>query len=251
MKILVETENCNFENHYLIEASANSVINITLEIPKIVSRQSKKPVIDALTQLIHSELSKFKWIIVGSILVDFLWYLNGVERQETDKVGDLDNIAKPIQDALSGPNGIIVDDSQIGALYNYWLSRNELLSDNVLCISIKFNNDYVLPKNNLKFVQYSNAMCIPVNIDMASIKDAIVAKIIIKSRLRLRKAAKKIKDLGSDIDRYFVCSEHDYHRTRLNLFPDNQILTISQLNEHCIKLGMTIKDFIAFFRPIK
>jgi len=251
MKIAIETENCDFDNFYLIEESADSIVKIKLEIPTIVSRQSRKETVDNLIELIHQELSKFQWIIVGSILVDFIWYLNAVERQETDKIGDLDNISKPIQDALSGINGIIVDDSQIGGLYTYWQSRNGITQDNILYIHVKFNNDYVLFKKNLKFIQYNKAICLPLNIDTAILKDLLVAKIIIKSRLRLRKAAEKIITLGSDIDRYFVCSEYDFHRTRLNGFPNKQILTLAQLNEFCENSGMTIANFLDFFRSRK
>lgn len=251
MQITIETENCDFDNFYLIEESADSVVKIKLDIPTIISRQSRKQTVDNLIGLIHQELSKFQWIIVGSILVDFIWYLNAVERQETDKIGDLDNISKPIQDALSGINGIIVDDSQIGGLYTYWQSRNNLTQDNILYINIKFNNDFVLFKKNLKFIQYNNAICLPLNIDTTNMKDLIVAKIIIKSRLRLRKAANKIKMLGSDIDRYFVCSEYDFHRTRLNGFPNSQILTLVQLNGLCQNLGITVTKFLAFFRSTK
>lgn len=239
MQINIETENCDFDNFYLIEKSAESVVKIRLDFPIIISRQSRKQTFNNLIGLIHQELSKFQWIIVGSILVDFVWYLNAVERQETDKIGDLDNISKPIQDALSGIKGIIVDDSQIGGLYTYWQSRNNLSNDNILYITIKFNNDFVLFKRNLKFIQYNNAICLALNIDINNLKDLIVAKIIIKSRLKLRKAAGKIKTLGADMDRVFVCSEYDFHRTRLNGFPNNQILTLVQLNDLCQASGLT------------
>lgn len=157
MKIQVETVNCTLHKYYDIEEFADSQIKITLRFDKIISRQSRKASIDQLSALIKSELSQFKWIIVGSILVDLTWYLNAVERQETDKIGDIDNITKPIIDSLSGEKGIFIDDSQINGLYSSWMTRNDIYEDNVLVIQIKFNNDYVLYKENLKFVQYSNA----------------------------------------------------------------------------------------------
>jgi hypothetical protein len=251
MQITIETENCDFQNFYCIEESADSSIKIRLDFQTIVSRQSRKEVIDGLIKLIHRELNKFEWIIIGSVVVDFLWYLNAVERQETDKVGDLDNISKPIQDALLGPSGILVDDSQIGGLYTYWQSRNNLVADNILYITIKFNNDYVLLKKDLKFIQYNKAICLPVNIETTSIHDLILAKILIKSRLQSRKAAKKIKLKGADVDRYFVCSEYDFHRTRLNAFPTNQIMTLEQLNLICISSGLTFKQLRRFFSLTK
>ena len=251
MQIKIETENCDFENHYLIEESADSVIKIRLDFPVIVSRQSRKEVVDKLIALIRRELSKFKWIIIGSVVVDLLWYLNATERQETDKVGDLDNISKPIQDALLGPDGILVDDAQIGGLYTYWQSRNNLYTDNILYVTVKFNNDYVLLKENLKFIQYAKAICLPLNIDERSLDDIIVAKVLIKSRLIYRKTADNIKLKGGDVDRYFVCSEYDFHRTRLNAFPANQIITIEQLNLMSKGAGLSFRKLRNFFNSKK
>jgi hypothetical protein len=74
MKIQVETVNCTLHKYYDIEEFADSQIKITLRFDKIISRQSRKASIDQLSALIKSELSQFKWIIVGSILVDLTWY---------------------------------------------------------------------------------------------------------------------------------------------------------------------------------
>ncbi|WP_338648532.1 RusA family crossover junction endodeoxyribonuclease [Flavobacterium sp. KS-LB2] len=242
MKIQVETENCNLQKYYNIEEFADSQIKITLRFDKIISRQSRKTSIDKLSGLIQSELSKFKWIIVGSILVDLTWYLNAVERQETDKIGDIDNITKPIIDSLSGENGVFVDDSQIGGLYSYWITRNDIYEDNVLVIQIKFNNDYVLYKENLKFIQYSNATCMPLNIDLNSKKDLFVAKILIASRNKLRKAASIIKSKGTNVDKYFVCSEYEFHRTRLSGFNSKSILTTDQVNKAIKNVNIKFSD---------
>jgi Holliday junction resolvase RusA-like endonuclease len=250
MKVSIETENCNRNSFYLFEESANSSIRIELNIPTIISRQSRKHVIDTFVNLIQIELNKFDWIIVGSVTVDFLWYLNAVERQETDKIGDLDNISKPIVDSLIGPKGILVDDSQIGGLYTYWQSRNNPMNDNILQIEIKFINDYVLNKKNLMFIQYSKAICLPVNLDISSINNIIAAKVLVKSRLRQRKVAERAKRFKANIDRYFVCSEFDFHRTRLNAFSTEQIISIEALNSLYCGLGITWRKVRQFFYSI-
>lgn len=248
MTIEIETFNCDYQNYYKILEAADSEIKITLRFNKIVSRQSRKESIDNLTKLIHSELLKFEWIIVGSILVDLTWYLNTVERQETDKVGDIDNITKPIIDSLSGEKGVFVDDSQIGGLYSCWISRNDLYNDNVLVIQIKFNNDYVLYKKNLKFVQYNNAACLPLNIDMDQKKDLLAAKMILIMRNRSRKLAAKAKVTGFNIDRYFVCSEYDFHRTRLGGFNGADIITTEHVNKALLRLRIKWSEIREIFK---
>lgn len=196
----------------------------------------------------QEELSKFDWIIAGSVNVELLWYINAVQRQETDKIGDIDNISKPIQDGLVGPNALLIDDSQIGSLYTYWMSRSDVGAHDIVKLSISFNNDTVLEKKNLKFIQYHNAICIPVNIDESNLTDFLIAKMLISSRKLQRRAARKIQSLGANADRYLVCSTYDFHRTRLNTFPTSSILSIDQLNTKAINAGLTTKHYYDLLR---
>ena len=244
MNIKVDTENCNFENHFLIEESADSKIILNIEMNKIASLQSRKQKRDQITTLIQKELSKFKWIISGNVVVEFAWYLNAVERQETDKIGDIDNISKPIQDALTGSKGIIIDDAQIGGLYSFWMSRNEMISDNFLKIGIQFNNDETLEKKNLKFIQYDKAICMPLNFDGNDIKRLFLCKIILNAKKRTRKVAERIKRKGYNLDHSLKLSSWDFHRTRLGGFDNNDVLTLNEFNLLCEKQGLTFKMLI-------
>lgn len=246
MKISIQTDNCDYETHYLIEESAYSIIYINLAFEKIVSVQSRKTSKDQICELIQRELSKFKWIIAGCVNIDFTWYLNAVKRQETDKIGDIDNITKPILDSLSGPNGILIDDSQIGALYTYWLSRNELIEDNLLEIKISFNNDDCLDKLNLIFIQYANAMCLAVNVELTNHKQLLGALLIIKVRQGQRSAAKVMRFIGT-IGDYFILSTWDFHRTRLKQFSSN-IYSVSSFKKVCVNNGLTLLAILRLLR---
>jgi len=249
--VKISTENCSFTEHYSVLEIADSAVNIELYFPRIISRQSKSAIQQELVTSIKKELSKFRWLVIGHVQLDLTWYLNAVERQETDKVGDLDNITKPIIDALSGTDGLLVDDSQIRGLYTSWLSKNELIAENILKLRLRFNNDYVLGKKNLFFIQYKEAICIPVNIDFTNIEDILSAKILLHARKRARKTAYKIKQLGGNADRYLVCSEYDFHRTRLNTFSSSQILTKQEFNKKCIAGGLQLKHLLHFLRRTK
>ena len=174
--------------------------------------------------------------------------MNAVEKQETDKIGDIDNISKPIQDALIGPNGIIIDDAQIGGLYTSWLSRNEMIVDNILRIDIRFNNDNVLIKKNLKFIQYNAAICMPINIDASDVKSLFAAKLIIHARNKIRNSALIMKKMGANGDRYLICSDWDYHKSRLNAFDKKDILTLQELNKLCLKRGLSFKKIIELMK---
>ncbi|MEK2607954.1 RusA family crossover junction endodeoxyribonuclease [Pseudomonas shirazensis] len=137
VRIFIKTSNCDQDNHYLIEQMATASVGLELHFDEIVSTQSRLERKRELTQVIQRELSQFKWLISGSVRIEFAWYLHSTQRQETDKVGDLDNITKPILDSLTGPDGILIDDSQIGSVNTFWMSRNEQLSSNIgtQCVS--------------------------------------------------------------------------------------------------------------------
>lgn len=248
MNIKIETINCNYNNNYLIEASTDSKIIINIEMEKIASLQSKKLVREQIKQLIQNELLKFKWIICGSVLVDFIWYLSAVERQETDKIGDIDNISKPIQDALIGEQGILIDDSQIGEFYSFWISKNEMIADNILRIEINFNNDETLKRDNLKFIQYDNAICMPLNIETSNMNNLFNNKIILHVKKKRRTLSKRLKQKGRNFDYYLKLSTYDFHRTRLGNFNKSKILSLDEFNELCMNQGLTFKKLIELKR---
>lgn len=220
-----------------------SEITICLEIDRIVSVQSRNLKKTEICTAIQEELSKFTWIVAGSVNVEFVWFLNGVERQETDKVGDIDNITKPILDALTGPDGILIDDSQIGSLHSSWLSRNENIAYNVLYLIVSINNECCLPKKDLYFVQYAGPVCLPMNIDFNDIKSMYAALVSLRSRRKSRKAAKRIKDMGQDADYLLVNSDWDIHRTRLGGFDKKHIISVADLRRKCYENDLTWECF--------
>lgn len=248
MKINISTDNCSFDKHYLIEESASAEVTIELEFERIVSVQSKTQRQRDLISLIHNELMKFQWVISGSVTIEMTWFLNAVERQETDKVGDLDNITKPLLDSLTGENGILIDDAQIGSIHTFWLSRNELKADNVVKIKLSFNNDLCFKKRDLIFIQYEGAVCTPFNVDFNSHESMFGALAVIKARKFHRFSAEKFKQLGFDVERFLILSSYDIHRTRLNGFNSSKIFTLKRFKAQCKEEGFTYKALFKFLK---
>jgi Holliday junction resolvase RusA-like endonuclease len=248
--ISVSTSNCDQDNHYLIEELATASVILELRFDEIVSVQSQGARKRELVDAIHVELSRFKWIISGSVQIEFAWYLHGVERQETDKVGDIDNITKPILDALTGAAGILIDDAQIGSVHTFWMSRNEQLSYSVLKLEVQFNNDDCLDKHNLVFIRYWDAMCIALNVNFGDLRSVIGACIVIQARKRHRRTARRMRDLGGQADRFLLNSTWDFHRTRLGNFAPQNILTLDQFKRRVLDAGLTRLGLRKFLRPI-
>lgn len=237
--ISVRTSNCDQDNQYLVEELATASVTLELQFDEIVSVQSQSVRKRELVDAIHVELSRFKWLISGSVQIEFAWYLPGVERQETDKVGDIDNITKPILDALTGVKGILIDDAQIGSVHTFWMSRNEQLPYSLLRLEVQFSNDDCLDKHNLVFIRYWDAMCVAFNVDFDDLRSVFGACVVVQARKRHRRTARRLRQLGGQADHFLVNSTWDFHRTRLGNFAPNSILTLGQFKQRVLNAGLT------------
>lgn len=251
VRITLHTQNCDTANFYKIEELATAELQLRLEFDRIVSIQSQRLVRDALRTAIQEQLRPFEWICAGPVNLELLWYLHGTQRQETDKVGDIDNITKPIIDALTGENGFLIDDSQIGSLHSFWNSRNHLAQKDALYIRLQFNNDECLRKNHLVFVQYAGAVCIPLNVNFNEIKDMLGALFVIRGRLRHRRTAARIRALGEDFDRALVVSSWDVHRTRLGGFSNDRIYRLPEFRAKCRESGLSWRRLLGLLREAR
>ncbi|WP_366146002.1 RusA family crossover junction endodeoxyribonuclease [Acidovorax sp.] len=237
-RITIECSNCTPDREYLIKELATAEVSIEIHFDEIVSIQSRAARRNELVEAIRDKISQFKWLISGSVQVELAWYLHSVERQDTDKVGDIDNITKPILDSLIGPKGLLIDDSQIGSIHTFWMSRNDQISYSVLRLRIQFSNDDCLNKEKLVFIRYWNAMCLAINVDFSSFKSVFGACMVVSARRRHRRAAKSMRVLGAQADQYLIPSSWDFHRTRVNGFPADIIITVPQLLQRAGAVGL-------------
>ncbi|MDI9342664.1 MAG: RusA family crossover junction endodeoxyribonuclease [Sediminibacterium sp.] len=243
MKISITNRNCDFDKHYLIEESADSSIEIEIEFERIVTVQSKKSIQDSVTRNILTQLKNYKWLIIGKSQIEMHWFIDSVEKQETDKIGDLDNITKPILDALIGKNGILIDDSQINSIHTTWTTKNALRKDNVVRLIIYFNNDYTVMKENLYFLQTSKVVYSPLNFDINNKEELKGIKLFIEAFKMKRVFSEKFKSQsGVNVKQYLVRSEYEFHRTRLNGFDKSQIIIDTEFDELCTKNGIDLSN---------
>ena len=71
VRIVVRTSNCDQDNQYLIEELATASVTLELQFDEIVSSQSRAERKQELVQSIQRELSRFKWLISGSVQIEF------------------------------------------------------------------------------------------------------------------------------------------------------------------------------------
>ncbi|RWO28624.1 MAG: RusA family crossover junction endodeoxyribonuclease [Mesorhizobium sp.] len=69
---------------------------------------------------IQAELTN-QWLYASEISLEITLHVDVQATLETDETADLDNYAKAILDGLKGPNGIMIDDTQVQSLSISWI----------------------------------------------------------------------------------------------------------------------------------
>src|SRR5450631_1948406 len=62
-----------------------------------------------------------EFLLSGDVELRVEWYISETERYETDRAPDIDNIRKPLIDAVVGPDGLVIDDNQIQHVSCSWM----------------------------------------------------------------------------------------------------------------------------------
>lgn len=83
------------------------------------------PARQAFQDAIRAQLTN-KFVFWGEVQVIITLFLDVQTVLETSETADVDNYAKSILDALKGPQGIIIDDTQVQALTISWIDSHEV-----------------------------------------------------------------------------------------------------------------------------
>ena len=107
-------------NDKLVEVTqfSNSVEIVGYRTPaSLQSSRSKSAQTKQLTAALARDTDR---IFLGDVSVEIEWLVNDEERYLGD-APDVDNIIKPILDAMCGPEGILVDDVQVQQIDVRWI----------------------------------------------------------------------------------------------------------------------------------
>lgn len=130
-----------------------------------VSVQASRAQKDVVTGEIRAQTRSLEFLISGDVSVDVDWFIQEGERYETDRAPDVDNILKPIIDALCGPDGVLIDDCQVQSVSVHWLDSVDAESDKQeFHVRIKAHDpDAWRPKAGLMFAHLGKALCFPIS----------------------------------------------------------------------------------------
>jgi Holliday junction resolvase RusA-like endonuclease len=106
--------------------------------------------------------SKSQYIVTGTCWIAIDYYCQHIKRQKYPGVYDMDNIVKPILDALVGMKGLIVDDVLVDRVTVNWI---DTAHDDHIEIEIQYPDLLFVKKSELLFVKSDSGWCLPLTCD--------------------------------------------------------------------------------------
>jgi hypothetical protein len=139
-----------------------------------VSLQGSPAAKRELKRLVTRAIFKSQFLLSGE--VEFLITLQVHERERYEGIfsPDVDNIIKPLLDALCGSKGILVNDCQVQSVRCSWIDWTR--TDHNLLFEIRHEPDAWIPKKNLVWVEVADKLCMPLNTDAKpAVQEAMLA----------------------------------------------------------------------------
>jgi Holliday junction resolvase RusA-like endonuclease len=130
---------------------------------KPVSSQNNGEQKRTFREEIQKITSKSQYIVTGTCWVAIDYYCQHIKRQKNPGVYDMDNIVKPILDALGGLKGLIVDDVLVDRVTVNWIDTPH---DDHIEIEIQYPDLLFVKKSELLFVKSDSGWCFPVPHDL-------------------------------------------------------------------------------------
>lgn len=157
---------------------------------------------------------KSKYLLSGDVRLEVEWFLQEHVRYESDRSPDLDNILKPLIDALCGPDGLIVDDNQIQRISCAWIDWQK--PGEKIIVTLKYSPYEWLPKEGLFFVQLEGALCMPIGSNLSPTAQLMLVDTF-ERMLSLRKQLIE-QGMNNYSARSVMSVQRVFHKTRLKYF---------------------------------
>ncbi len=96
-------------------------------------------------------------IFTHDVEITLVWLIEETRRYQTHLVADLDNVLKPILDAVTGPNGVLIDDNQVQSIQASWVTPGPRTGFE-LTLEALHPDEYVT-RAGLSFIEFSADRC--------------------------------------------------------------------------------------------
>jgi Holliday junction resolvase RusA-like endonuclease len=170
---------------------------------------------DAFIAAIRAQMGDCAYLLSGDVRISIEWTLHEQDRYESDAPPDVDNILKPLLDALCGPEGVLIDDCQVQAVDCRWLdwTRHEQRVE----ITVEFFSDEWIPKEDLCFMHLGSSIYFPIT----TIGPPAAGLLLVNAVCRMWSARKELIELGQDYynAKRVMSIQRVFHRSRVTRFP--------------------------------
>ena len=154
-------------------------------------------------------------IFTGDVEVTIEWFVSQQVRYGTHMVADLDNIVKPLLDAVTGPDGVMIDDNQVQSLRVSWLDPGIPRVRFRLAFEALSPDEY-RPREGLFFVEFSPERCFPILVGKSPQAVRLFVRVVDELLQGRQKAvASGIPELDAD---YLLPVQRFFPRSRLGRF---------------------------------
>jgi len=179
-----------------------------------VSLQSSRSQRDRIKRLIQKIVIPVEYLLSGDVRLEIQWIVPEKFRYESDSSPDIDNIIKPLLDALSGPRGIMIDDCQVQDVKCYWEDWEK--PHQQINIKIIFEHDQWLTLDGLKFIHVQDGLCFPFPISIPDDTRQAYAKVLKTSMAVKHKLENNLEDYYRM--KLILPYQRFYHRSKLFKF---------------------------------
>lgn len=200
---------------------------ITFQVPVApVSFQAPGSRKAGVVAALRSVVSGCRYLLSGDVKIAIQWQISERARYEADSSADVDNIVKPILDALSGPDGILIDDCQVQELICYWTGSYAYPEAEQISIELRFEPDAFISKAGLIFLKVKNGLYFPIH-DHGTPKSVLGLAEHLVRRYEIP-AEMMAAGIDSEPARLTLPIQRVFHRSRVSTF---RVTTLEELRE--------------------
>ncbi|MBM3713670.1 MAG: RusA family crossover junction endodeoxyribonuclease [Actinobacteria bacterium] len=178
-----------------------------------------------LKVFIKNIVSETEYYLSGDVKIEIEWYVSEQTRYESVSALDVDNIIKPLLDAISGVEGILIDDNQVQNISCSWVDIDPIESE-YLIIRIRFIPREHIEKKGIYFIEYNKGFCFPLWEN-----DPIgITKMRIETNEKLLKYRYELETKGFPYSKakHMMPMQRVFHRSRLSEF---SIVTLEDIKK--------------------
>ena len=207
------------------EPSEFGEVSFTID-RKPISLQSKSYRKEEFKEYVREIIKSSTYLFSNDTQVDITWHIHEENRFEDSSAIDVDNIIKPLLDALSGPKGLFIDDTQVQSVSCNWLDSYKK-DEEYLTVTIKSLPDDFIIKKDLIFIEFSKNICLPFKLDWDTDFQRTILRLwesMLKTRDNLIKKGKSYYEA-----KYVMPIQRVFHKSKLS---DFKIMSLEEIRKH-------------------